>query len=94
MNLKAGRCGLIIDGTGLGGCSCAFELADQSEPTFGFLNGSIHELKRAKTARRVQVDFGHGEIADIQILQVSSTGIALILIARCGGVRGPASNDS
>ena len=79
MNLKAGRCGLIIDGTAVGKLSCVLELPDDTEAQrFGFLSGPIRQLKRAQTASRVQVDFGHGQIAEIRILQVSDTGIALI----------------
>ena len=81
MNLKAGRCGLTIDGAGLGGFSYVLELLDDSGPqSFGFLSGPIDHLKAAQTAKRAQVDFGHGEIADIRILQVSKTGIALIAV--------------
>jgi hypothetical protein len=81
MNLKAGRCGLVIDGTWLGGFSCVLELLDGREPqSFGFLSGPIDQLKAAQTATRAQVDFGHGEIAEIRILQVSNTGIALIAV--------------
>jgi hypothetical protein len=79
MNLKAGRCRLIVDGTALGDFSCAVELVDDSEQqSFGFLSGPIDQLKAAQTARWVQVEFGHGEKVGIRILQVSNTGIALI----------------
>jgi hypothetical protein len=81
MSLKAGRCGLIIEGTALGGFSCVVDLLDDTGPQrFGFLSGPIDQLKAAQTARRAQVDFGHGEIAEIRILQVSDTGIALIAV--------------
>jgi hypothetical protein len=81
MNLKAGRCGLIVDGTWLGGFSCVLELLDDPGPQrFGFLNGPIEQLRAAQTAKTAQIDFGHGEIAEIRILQVSDTGIALIAI--------------
>ena len=45
---------------------------------FGFLSGPVDQLEAAQIAKRVQVDFGHGEIFDIRILQVSDSGIALI----------------
>jgi hypothetical protein len=81
MKLKAGRCRLIVEGTALGDFSCALELLDEPEPqSFGFLSGPIDQLKAAQTARRVQVDFGNDEIAEIRILQVSNTGIALISV--------------
>jgi hypothetical protein len=81
MNLKAGRCRLIVDGTTLDDFSCALELVDQSEPqSFGFLSGPIDQLKAAQTAKRTQVEFGHGELVEIRILQVSNTGIALIAV--------------
>jgi hypothetical protein len=81
MKLKAGRCGLIVDGSGLGGFSCVVELHEGKEPqSFGFLSGPIDQLKAAQTAKQAQVDFGHGEVSDIRILQVSSTGIALIAV--------------
>ena len=80
MNLKAGRCGLVIDGAAVGPFSCVLELADDTgSQRFGFLSGPIHQLKTAQTATSVQVDFGHGEIAEIRILQVSDSGIALIV---------------
>ena len=79
MNLKAGRCGLVIDGTAVRGFSCALELPDDAgRERFGFLSGPIRQLKRAQRATHVQVDFGYGQIAEIRILQVSDTGIALI----------------
>ena len=72
---------LQVDGTALGDFSCAVELLDDSEQqSFGFLSGPIDQLKAAQTARWVQVDFGHGEIAEIRVLQVSNTGIALIAV--------------
>jgi hypothetical protein len=81
MNLRAGRCRLIVDGIALGDFSCAIELLDDREPqSFGFLSGTIDQLKAAQTAKWAQVDFGHGEVAEIRILQVSSTGIALIAV--------------
>jgi hypothetical protein len=82
MELKAGTCRLIIDGTALGGFSCAVELLDDAGPqSFGFLSGPIDQLRAAQTARwATQIDFGHGEIAEIRVLQVSNTGIALIAI--------------
>ena len=79
MDLKAGRCRLIVNGTALADFSCAIELLDNAEPQrFGFLSGPVDQLKAAQIAKRVQVDFGHGEIVDIRILQVSDSGIALI----------------
>ena len=57
--------------------SCSMNSEQQS---FGFLSGPIDQLKAAQTARWVQVDFGHGEIAEIRVLQVSNTGIALIAV--------------
>ena len=52
MNLKAGRCRLIVDGTAVGDFSCAVELVDDSEQqSFGFLSGPIDQLKAAQTAR-------------------------------------------
>jgi hypothetical protein len=83
MNLKAGRCRLIVDGIALGGFSCVLELLDDPEPqSFGFLSGPIDQLRAAQTATRAQVDFGYEDIAEIRILQVSDTGIALIAV--CG----------
>jgi hypothetical protein len=79
MDLKAGRCGLIIDGIAVARFSCAFELADETE-TFGFLSGPIDHLQAAQKANWVQIDFGDGQIAEIRVLQVSSTGIALISV--------------
>jgi hypothetical protein len=85
MYLKAGRCGLIIDGTALGGFSCALELVDDPLPqSFGFLSGPIGQLKAAQTAKLAQVDVGHGEIAEIRILQVSNTGVALVAVRGYG----------
>ena len=82
MDLKAGRCRLIVDGTPLADFSCALELLDNPESQgFGFLSGPIDQLKAAQTARWVQVEFGHGEIVEIRILQVSNTGIALIAVS-------------
>ena len=64
-----------------GDFSCVVELVDDKGPqSFGFLSGPIEQLRAAQTATRVQVDFGHGEIAEIRILQVSNTGIALIAV--------------
>ena len=85
MDLKAGRCRLIVDSAVLADfSSCAIELRDNAKPQrFGFLSGPVDQLEAAQIAKRVQVDFGHGEIFDIRILQVSDSGIALI-----GGPRG------
>jgi hypothetical protein len=70
---------LIVDGTALGGFSSAVELLDDSEQqSYGFLSGRIDQLKPAQTARWVQVNFGHREMVEIRILQVSNTEIALI----------------
>ena len=79
MDLKAGGCSLIVNGTALADFSCVIELLDNAEPHgFGFLSGPVDQLKAAQVAKRAQVDFGHGEIVDILILQVSDGGIALI----------------
>jgi hypothetical protein len=79
MDLKTGRCRLIVNGTALVDFSCVIELPDEVEPQrFGFLSGPVDQLKSAQIAKRVQVDFGHGEIVDIRILQVSDSGVALI----------------
>ena len=79
MELKAGRCRLIVDGVALADCSCVIELLENPGPQrFGFLSGPIDQLKAARIAKWVQVDFGHGEIVDIRILQLSDSGIALI----------------
>jgi hypothetical protein len=81
MNLKAGRCRLIVDGAALGDFSCALELLDDPVPqSFGFLSGPIDQLKVAQTAKLTQVEFRHGELVEIRILQVSNTGIALIAV--------------
>jgi hypothetical protein len=81
MNLKAGRCTLIVEGAALRNFSCALELLDDPKSqSFGFLSGPIDQLKAAQTAKRVQVGFEHGEQAEIRILQVSNTGIALIAV--------------
>jgi hypothetical protein len=55
-------------------------LDDSEQQSFGFLSGPIAQLKAAQTAQRAQVDFGDGETAEIRILQVSNTGIALIAV--------------
>jgi hypothetical protein len=53
MNLKAGRCRLIVDGTALGDFSCAVELVDDSEQqSFGFLSGPIDQLKAGAATQR------------------------------------------
>jgi hypothetical protein len=79
MDLKAGRCRLIVSGTALADFACVIELLDNADPQrFGFLSGPVDQLKAAQIAKRVQVDFGHGDTVDIRILQVSDTGIALI----------------
>ena len=79
MDLKAGRCRLIVDSAALADFSCAIDLLDNAEPQrFGFLSGPVDKIKAAQIAKRVQVDFGHGEIFDIRILLVSESGIALI----------------
>jgi hypothetical protein len=82
MYLKAGRCGLIIDGAALEGFSCALELLldDPGPQSCGFLSGPIDQLKATQTAKRAQIDFGHGEIAEIRVLQVSNTGVALVAV--------------
>jgi hypothetical protein len=81
MPLKAGRCGLIIDGNALEGFSCALDLLAGPKPqTFGFLSGPIDQLKAAQIAKRVEVDFGQGEFTEIRVLQVSNTGIALVAV--------------
>jgi hypothetical protein len=81
MNLKAGPCRLIVDGTALGGFSCALELLDDVEShSFGFLSGPINQLKAARTAKQARVELGHGDMVEISILQVSDTGIALIAV--------------
>src|SRR5690349_7418273 len=85
MELKAGYCRLILDGIAHGGFSYALELLDDpGRRRFGFLSGPIRHLKAAETAKRAQIDFGHGEFAQTRVLQVSNDGIALIAVELVG----------
>src|SRR5690348_11470426 len=46
MDLKAGRCSLIVNGTAFADFSCVIELLDNAEPQgFGFLSGPVDQLK-------------------------------------------------
>ena len=59
MDLKAGRCRLIVNGSKLAVFSCAIEFLDNAEPErFGFLSGPVDQLKVAQIANRVQSILG------------------------------------
>ena len=63
--------------------ACAIDVEDgEAVQPFGFLSASFDVLKEAQLARRVEVELDDGRIVSISLLQVHSTGIALIAMAR------------
>ena len=44
----------------------------------------FRRIPNSVTAKRVQVDVGQGGIAEIRILQVSNTGVALVVVRGYG----------
>jgi len=83
LNSIAGRCVLIVDGRRVPDAACAINVEDGEEiQPFGFLSSSFDVLKEAQLARRVEVELEDGRIVPISLLQVHSTGIALIAMAR------------
>jgi hypothetical protein len=83
LNPIAGKCVLIVDGRRMPDAACAIDVegGDEVQP-FGFLSASFDVLKEAQLARRVEVELDDGRIVSISLLQVHSTGIALIAMAR------------
>jgi hypothetical protein len=83
LNPIAGKCVLILDGRRVADAACAInvEAGEELQP-FGFLSASFDVLKQAQLARRVEVELEDGRIVPISLLQVHSTGIALIAMAR------------
>jgi hypothetical protein len=67
MDLKAGRCSLIVNGTAFADFSCVIELLDNAEPQgFGFLSGGrsiSSRLLRLPNGPRSILDTGKSSIS-------------------------------
>jgi hypothetical protein len=79
MATEAGKCVLILDGETLDGITFALEW-NGGPLAFGFLSGPVEILKKARTARRFELELSDGAKVPATMLQVSSTGMALVAI--------------
>jgi hypothetical protein len=77
MTTKAGNCVLIIEGQRFQGISCAVEWNDQPQ-AFGFLRGPIDTLRKARSARRIQLELDDGAKLVATIMEVNQAGMALV----------------
>ena len=79
MATEAGKCALIIDGQRFQGITFAFEWSGGAQ-ALGFLSGPIEILRKARTARRFDVQLDDGAMLAAIMLQVNESGLALVAI--------------
>ena len=77
--MATGTCKLVVDGGTFEGFSLALET--DKAPAYGVLSGPIELLKAAHRAGWVKVELSEGTLIDIGIVQVSSTGMAFIILS-------------
>lgn len=70
---------LIIDGERFQGLSFAVEW-NGGPQAFAFLSGPVETLRKARTARRFDLELGDGTKLPATMLQVSEAGMALVTI--------------
>jgi hypothetical protein len=79
MVTKAGNCVLSLKGERVAGLSFALEWNDGSQ-AFGFLSGPVEILRKARAARRVNLELDDGTKLPATMLEVNRAGMALVSI--------------
>jgi hypothetical protein len=79
MATETGKCVLFIDGQRFQGITFALEWNGGSQ-AFGFLSGPVEILRKARTARRFDLELSDGTRLPAKMLQVSNAGMALVSI--------------
>ncbi len=79
MTTEAGKCVLIVDGQRFQGITFAVEW-NGGPQAFSFLSGPVETLRKARTARRLDLELADGTKLTATMLQVSHAGIALVTI--------------
>jgi hypothetical protein len=79
MATKAGRCVLVLDGKRFEDITYAVEW-NGGPLAFGFLSGPVEILRKARMARRVNLELSDGTSLPATMLQVSDAGMALLSI--------------
>ena len=79
MATKTGQCILIIDGLRFQGIGFAVEWNGEPQ-AFGFLNGPVETLRKARRARSVELELDNGTRIAATMLEVNHSGMALVAI--------------
>jgi hypothetical protein len=79
MGGETGKCVLLLDGERMEAITCALEWNGGSL-AFGFLSGPVETLKKARMARRFELELSDGRKMPATMLQVSDGGMALVAI--------------
>ena len=76
-------CVLVLDGR-KAPAACSIDIPEDSQKRhpIGFITADLELLKLAQLARRVQAELKDGGMIEIVLLQVHSTGIALVSLCR------------
>jgi hypothetical protein len=77
MATKAGNCLLITNGQRYQGFSFAVEWNGQPQ-SVGFLSGPVEILRKARKARRVDLELDDGTKLVAAMLEVNQSGMALV----------------
>lgn len=79
MATETGHCALILDGERFDDIACALEW-NGGPLAFGFMREPVEILRKARTARRFDLELNDGTRLPAKMLQVSNAGIALVSI--------------
>jgi hypothetical protein len=80
LDMIAGKCVLIVDGARMkGACEIDCENSEKSQG-LGFLSAPFDVLTAARLGRCVQAQLDDGRSVEIGVLQVHSSGTALIAL--------------
>jgi hypothetical protein len=89
MSIASGTCILLIDDEPYATCSFALESLDVPDAQhFGFLSGPPKVLKVAGSAEQVELQLDSGRTLAVQVLEVSTLGLALIKFGSAVSDRG------